>query len=174
MAGTVEVSRVLETDRLALRRVTLDDAPFIYELVNDPAWIRFIGDKQVRTLDDARKYIEKGPQAMYERVGFGLFLTELKDSLSPIGLCGLIRREGLDDVDVGFAFLSRYRSQGYAYEAAAAALEYGRDTLGLKRIVAITTADNRDSARLLAKLGMRFEKTVSLPDDPEELRLYAT
>jgi RimJ/RimL family protein N-acetyltransferase len=165
---------VLETERLALRRFDEGDAAFILELVNDPDWIRFIGDKRVCSLEDARGYIARGPLAMYERCGFGLYLVEAKGSGEPLGMCGLIRREGLADVDIGFAFLPRHRGQGLAREAAAACLAYGRDVLKIARVVAITSRDNEDSARLLEWLGMRFEKTVSLPGDPEELRLYAT
>lgn len=164
---------VLETRRLILRRFAPGDAAFILELLNDPDWKRFIGDKNVRSIDDARGYILKGPVAMYERVGFGLYLAALKDG-TPIGMCGLIKREGLEDVDIGFAFLAQFRSNGYAHEAAAATLAYGREVLKLPRIVAITSTDNVGSTRLLEKLGMRFEKMVSLPDDPETLKLYAT
>jgi RimJ/RimL family protein N-acetyltransferase len=167
------VSKVIETDRLALRPLTVDDAAFIFELVNDPDWLRFIGDRGVRTLEDARNYILNGPVAMYERVGFGLYLVELKSDSTPIGMCGLIKREGLDDVDLGFAYLPKYRAQGYAYEAASAVQAYGRQTLGLKHIVAITAVDNEPSIRLLEKLGFVFEKTIRLPNDDEELKLFA-
>src|SRR5688572_10804905 len=93
----------LTTDRLILRELTLDDAEFILGLVNEPSWLRFIGDRGVRTLDDARAYISNGPMKSYERNGFGLYLTALKGAGTPIGMCGLIKRDGLDDVDVGFA-----------------------------------------------------------------------
>jgi RimJ/RimL family protein N-acetyltransferase len=165
---------VLETDRLVLRWLTPDDAPFILELLNDPDWIRFIGDRGVRTVEGAREYIEKGPAASYTRNGFGLYLTALKDSGESIGICGLIKRDTLEDVDVGFAFLPRYRGQGYALEAAAATMAYGRDPLGLTRIIAIATPDNESSLRLLRKLGLRFERMTRLPDDDTDLALYAT
>jgi RimJ/RimL family protein N-acetyltransferase len=163
---------ILQTRRLALRRLHPGDAAFILELVNDPDWLRFIGDRGVRTEDDARRYIRGGPQAMYERHGFGLFcLARLEDGVS-IGICGLLRREGLDDVDLGFALLPAFRAHGYAYEAAAGTVAYARETLGLPRLAAITTPDNHASIRLLEKLGMRFEGPVQLPGDPEELSLY--
>lgn len=163
---------ILETERLALSKLTPEDAPFILELVNDPDWLRHIGDRGVRTLDDAREYIRKGPLAMYEQHGFGLYLTALRSGGTPIGLCGLIKRDSLEDVDVGFAFLPAYRGRGYAQEAAAASLMHGRDTFGLRRIVAIVSPDNRDSIRLLGKLGMRFERTLELtPGD--EVQLFA-
>ena len=166
--------KVLETDRLVLRRLSADDAEFILELLNEPSWLRFIGDRGVRTVDDARSYIVNGPMAMYARFGFGMFLTALKEGEVPIGICGLVKRDSLDDVDIGFALLPRYWSQGFAYEAASATMAYARDVLGLERIVAITTTDNHSSARLLEKLGMRFERMVRFPDDAEELRLFAT
>lgn len=166
--------KILETDRLRLRRLSPDDAEFIFELVNDPAWLRYIGDKNVRTLDDARGYILKGPVEMYHRLGFGLYLTELKDNAVPVGICGLIKRDTLEDVDIGFAFLPEFRAKGYAHESAAATMAYGRDVLGLKRIVAITTPDNDASIRLLEKLGFRFEKPIRLCGDAAELSLYAT
>src|ERR1700704_4791358 len=109
---------ILETDRLLLRKLTADDAEFILDLLNQPSFLQFIGDKGVRTLDDARQYILAGPVASYERFGFGLYLTALKESQVSIGICGLIKRETLEDVDVGFAFLPQFWSKGYAFEAA--------------------------------------------------------
>ena len=164
---------VFETERLTLRQFLLDDAAFILELVNDPDWLRFIGDRNVRTLADARNYLQNGPLAMYARSGFGLYAVVLKSNAAPIGMCGLIKREGLDDVDVGFAFLPRYRAQGYAYEAAAATLAFGRHEFGLQRIAAITSQDNERSIQLLQKLGFTFERLIQLPNDDEELKLFA-
>ncbi|MED1794076.1 GNAT family N-acetyltransferase [Brevibacillus nitrificans] len=163
---------VLETERLYLRYQTLDDAPFILELVNDPAWLQFIGDRGVRTLDDARSYIANGAIKSYERDGFGFYLVERKEDHNLLGMCGLVKREGLEDVDVGFAFLPDYRSKGYAYEAASAVMQYAKETLGLTRVVAITTQDNHSSGRLLEKLGLRFERLIQMPNDTEMLRLF--
>ena len=163
---------VLRTDRLVLRWLSVDDAAFIHELVNDPDWLRYIGDRGVRTLDDARNYLLAGPIAMYARLGFGLYRVELRESGAPIGICGLIKRDSLDDVDVGFAFLPRFRSLGYAYEAAAATLEYGRRTFGLARIVAIVSPDNRPSIRLLEKLGLALERSIQLAPEAEEVYLF--
>jgi RimJ/RimL family protein N-acetyltransferase len=165
---------VIETDRLILRRLEPDDAEFILGLLNDPSFLRFIGDKGVRTLDDAREYIRTGPMASYERLGFGLFLTALREDRAPIGICGLLKREALDDVDVGFAFLPRYWSKGYGFESAAAVLDYGRRVLGLTRIVAITSPDNASSIRLLEKLGLKFETMIRLSEDSPEVRLFAS
>lgn len=168
------VLTVIETDRLILRYLSTADQEFILALLNDPAFLRFIGDRGVRSLEDARKYITNGPMEMYARLGFGLYLVELKDGSIPIGLCGLIKRDGLNDVDIGFAFLPNYRSQGYAYEAAAATMAYGKDVINLQRIVAITSPDNEASGRLLEKLGMRFEKVIRLSEGAEEVKLFST
>ena len=165
--------KVLETDRLVLRRLTADDAAFIHQLVNEPSWLQHIGDKGVRTLDDARTYILNGPVAMYGRVGFGLYLTELKEDGAPIGICGLLQRETLPDVDIGLAFLPQFWGRGYAVEAATAVLEYGRSTFGLNRIVAITSLGNHPSMKLLEKIGFRFEKRIQLSARGEEVTLFA-
>jgi RimJ/RimL family protein N-acetyltransferase len=166
--------KVLETERLILRRMTVEDSEFILELLNDPSWLRFIGDKGVRTLEDARGYILKSLVAMYERLGFGLYLTELKDGGVPAGICGLIKRDSLEDVDIGFAFLPEFCGKGYAYESASAVMAYGKRTFGLNRLVAITTPDNYPSAKLLEKLGFNFEGMVKLSDDSEEVSLFAS
>ncbi|HDR4708802.1 TPA: GNAT family N-acetyltransferase [Bacillus paranthracis] len=161
---------VLETERLVLRWFHLKDAPFILELVNDPAWIQFIGNKGVRTLEDATNYIVNGPIDMYNKLGFGLYLVERKEDLTPLGMCGLIKRDSLEDVDIGFAFLEEFRSNGYGYESASAVIDYGVQNLGLKRIVAITTIDNIHSGKLLEKVGLQFEKIIS--DSGEDLKLF--
>jgi len=164
---------ILETERLILRQFSLEDAPFILELVNDPSFIQNIGDRGVRTLDDARSYIQKGPVASYARNGFGLYLVALKDTGESLGMCGLIKRDGLDDVDIGYAFLPRFWSKGYAVEAARAVKIYAKDQVGLKRIVAITDPANEGSIRVLEKLGLHFEKMVRLSADDIELKLFA-
>jgi RimJ/RimL family protein N-acetyltransferase len=166
--------KVLETERLILRRLTVDDDEFILELLNDPSWLRFIGDKGVRTPDAARDYILKSLVSMYERLGFGLYLTELKGEGVPIGICGLNKRDSLEDVDIGFAFLPKFRGEGYAYESASAVMEYGKSNFGLNRLVAITSPDNYGSAKLLEKLGFNFERMVKLSDDSTEVRLFAS
>lgn len=163
---------IVETERLTLRRLTVDDAEFVFALLNEPSWLRFIGDKGVRTLEDARAYIENGPLAMYQRFGFGLYVTERRTDGVPMGMCGLIKRDGLDDVDIGFAFLPAYWGRGYAFEAAAAVMDYGRNVIGLTRIVAITAPDNESSARLLEKLGLRFDRMIRLSADAKEDRLF--
>jgi RimJ/RimL family protein N-acetyltransferase len=165
---------VLVSERLRLRWLKADDAPFILRLVNDPDWLRFIGDRGIRTPEDAAAYIERSFLGMCQRLGFGLYLVELLDDGTPVGICGLIKRDSLADVDIGFAFLPEYRGRGYGYEAAAATLTHARRDLGLKRVVAITTSDNERSARLLERLGMRHESMVAGHDGESPLRLYAT
>lgn len=164
---------VLSTPRLELRELAEDDAPFILELLNDPSFIRNIGDRNVGTLDDAREYIRKGPLASYRQHGFGLWLVRIKGEGTPIGISGLLKRDALDAPDIGFAYLPAFHGMGYGYEAARAVLDHARDTLRLPRVVAIVNADNEPSARLLEKLGMRFERSVRLSDAEPPLRLYA-
>jgi RimJ/RimL family protein N-acetyltransferase len=163
---------VLETERLSLRRLNDDDAPFMLRLLNEPSFIRFIGDRGVRTPDDARAYIRRGPIASYDRFGFGLLLVTLREVGTPIGICGLLKRDTLDDVDVGFAFLPAYWSEGYGFESASAVIEDGWKTFRLPRIVAITHPDNAASIRLLDKLGFGFERMIRMPDSDGDLRLF--
>jgi len=165
---------IVETERLALRRFELSDAPFVLRLVNEPSWIEHIGNRDVRTLDDAAKYLSSGPIAMYERVGFGLYLVALKASGEPIGMCGLIKRDTLPDVDLGYAFLPQARGGGYAFEAASATMTYARETLNMQRVLAIVSPGNASSIALLEKLGFRFEKSLRLPPKKDqETLLYA-
>jgi RimJ/RimL family protein N-acetyltransferase len=164
---------VLETKRLYLRQFTTDDAEFIFELLNDPSWIRNIGDRNIRTIDDACSYIVNGPVASYAKNGFGLWLVVLKEKGESIGMCGLIRRENLEDIDIGYALLPRFWSKGYAVEAARAVKEYAKDAVGLKRLVAIVDPANAESIRVLEKLGLHYEKMVRLSADDIDLKLFA-
>ena len=165
--------KTLLTARLSLRPFTEDDADFILVLLNDPDWLRYIGDKQVRTRADARRYLREGPIAMVARHGHGLACVERASDGQALGMCGLIRRDTLDDVDLGFAFLPDARGQGYAREAAAASLAFGFDMLGLRRIVAITDPANEASARVLKAAGLRFERTLPATSNKAALNLYA-
>jgi ribosomal-protein-alanine N-acetyltransferase len=164
---------VLETERLRMRQLTAADAPFILELVNDPGWLRNIGDRGVRNVEDARRYIENGPMKLYARLGFGLYLVSLKDGGAPIGLCGLIKRDSLEDVDIGYAFMPAFRGRGYALESAAAVRDYGTDVLGLERIVAITAPDNEPSAKLLERLGFVYQSTIPWGTEGEVSKFFA-
>lgn len=163
---------ILETERLILRLASDDDAEFVLELLNDPSFVRNIGDKGVRTVADAREYISSRLVDSYERHGFGLYVVELKATGDPAGICGLVKRESLEDPDVGFAFLPRFWSRGYAFESAAAVMAYAREVLGLGRVVGVVNPDNDGSIRVLEKLGLRFERMVALSAGGDECRLY--
>lgn len=162
------------TDRVVVAPLTLADDAFIVALLTDPDWLRYIGDRGVRTTDDARRYLETGPMASYAAHGFGLYRVARRDTGEPIGICGLLRRATLPDVDIGFAFLPAHRGQGFAVETARATLAYARDTLGLDRIVAIVSPENAASIRVLEKLGMRKEAMVRLGADAEAVGLFAS
>lgn len=164
---------VLETERLVLRELTGDDAEFILGLLNQPSFLRFVGDKGIRTVSDARAWIETGPRANYRRHGYGLNLVTLREVAEPIGICGLVNREWLEDPDIGFSLLPDYWSQGYAYEASSAVLRQAATVYRLGRILAITNHDNRSSVHLLEKLGFSFLKYVRTPDQNEELSLWS-
>lgn len=165
---------VIETDRLLLRELGAADAKFILGLLNQPSFLRFIGDKGVRTLADARRYIADGPADSYRRNGFGLNCVTLREAGVQIGICGLVKRDTLPDPDIGFAFLEAYWSMGYAVEAATAVLAHARKTLGIGRVLAIVNPENGRSARLLEKIGLRFERLARLTDGAEELSIYST
>jgi RimJ/RimL family protein N-acetyltransferase len=163
---------VLETDRLRLRRLSIDDADFVLRLLNEPSFIQNIGDKGVRSIEDARAYILNGPIASYEKFGFGLFLVETKESGAPAGICGLLKRDVLEDVDIGYALVPEFWSRGYALEAASGVMSYAVRELGLKRVVAITNPENLGSTRLLEKLGFRYERMVKMTEDAAEIKLF--
>ncbi len=166
---------VLETVRLRLSRLNPEtDAEFILKLVNEPSFHQYIGDKGVRTLADAQRYMADGPLQSYETNGYGLYKVELKSDGTAIGMCGLVKRDTLPNADIGFAFLQSYWNQGYAYESAAAVMTYARETLGLERILAITTPDNVASGRLLHKIGLRFDRVIKLTPDASEVKLFMT
>jgi RimJ/RimL family protein N-acetyltransferase len=161
----------LETPRLTLRRLQFDDAPFLVKLLNEPSFIENIGDRGVRSVEDAHRYLREGPMAMYEKFGFGLWHTATRDGI-PVGMCGLLKRDILPDVDVGYAFLPQFWGTGYAYEAAAATLRHGAQKFGLTRVVGVVSEGNAGSIRVLEKLGMSFERMFSMRDDEPPVRLY--
>jgi RimJ/RimL family protein N-acetyltransferase len=163
---------VLETERLSLRPITVGDAEFILALLNEPSFLRYIGDKQVRNPEDARQYILNGPVASYGRHGLGLLLVELSKSHTPIGMCGLLKRDELPEPDIGFALMPDFWNKGFAFEAAAAVLQDARDRLKLQRILAITSLDNDASIKLLERLGFKFERVTRLAPDREEVKLF--
>jgi ribosomal-protein-alanine N-acetyltransferase len=164
---------LIQTKRLRLRELSVDDAEFILRLLNEPSFIQNIGDRGVRTPDDARAYITTGPIASYEKYGFGLLLVELKESATAIGICGLLKRDVLPDPDLGYALLPEFWSNGYAHEAAAAVINNARDVLKLRRLLAVVNPDNLASIRLLEKMGFQFERMVRLNEDAPEIKLFA-
>ena len=162
----------LHTDRLIIRELTLADAAFALELLNEPAFHRYIGDKGVRDIPSAEKYLREGPMASYAQHGHGLWMVELKATGEPVGINGLIKRPILPEVDIGFAFLARHNGKGYGYESSAAILRHGREVLKLPAIVAITAPENPASIGLLEKLGFRFDRMLELPGYATASRLF--
>ncbi len=165
--------KILETERLILREIEESDDEFMLDLLNQPSFIKYIGDRNVRSLEEARAFIESRYRQSYRDNGFGLYAVEIKDTNTAIGMCGFVRRDSLPDADIGFAFLPQFERKGYALEAARAVMEYGREELGLKRVLAITTQDNESSGRLLDKLGFKFDGLITQPNDTEELKLFS-
>ena len=163
---------VIETARLRLRRMTDDDAPFLLELLNEPSFLRFIGDRGVRTLDDARAYVANGPAASYATHGFGLYLVARAEDDEPLGMCGLLKRDALPHADLGYAFLPRHWSRGYAAEAAAAVVSHARRDHALGTLLAVTSPGNDASIRVLEKLGFRYERTMPFGADAHDVKLF--
>ena len=170
--------KILETERLILREIVESDAEFIFALLNQPSFIKYIGDRNVRTIEQAREFIENRYRQSYREHGFGLYAVELKSEIpnpkSQIGICGFVKRDSLPDADIGFAFLPQFCGKGYALESANAVMKYGRDVLGLARVLAITSQDNESSGRLLEKIGFKFESLIKMPPDTEELKLFSS
>lgn len=162
---------ILQTERLVLREMLPQDAEFILELLNQPSYRRFIGDKGVRDLLGAENFIENVIRKSYRDNGYGHYLVRLKDHETPLGVCGFMNREMLDHPDIGFAFLTRNEGNGYAREAASGVLKYGREQLNIRRVVAITTRDNERSGRLLEKIGLKFDRLFDTPEG-ESLKLF--
>jgi RimJ/RimL family protein N-acetyltransferase len=163
---------IAETARLRLRTARPDDTAFYHALVNDPVFIEHIGDRGIRTLEDARQALLAGPIAMQEVRGHSLYVVELKDGMTPIGMCGLIKRDTLDEIDIGYAYLPDWRGQGYAFEAARAVLDYA-PALGVRRLLAITSPNNLASNGLLRKLGMSFVHFTHLVPEDAGSNLYS-
>ena len=165
--------KILETERLIIRELrTADDAEFVYALLNTPKFIKYIGDRGVRSPEDAAGFIESRYRLSYRDNGFGLYVVEQKSDGVAVGLCGFVRRNTLPGPDIGFAFLPEFEGRGYGFESAAAMMKYGRDTLGFTRVLAITSLDNAASGRLLKKLGFTFEQLIE--NGVETLKLFAS
>jgi len=167
------MNSILQTERLMLRQFELSDSKFIIELVNSAGWIEFIGERNIKTEEAAIHYLQNGPMKSYKEKGFGLSMVERKDG-TPVGMCGILKRDSLDNPDIGFAFLPEFMGMGYAFEMAKATLRYAKDNLNIKTIVAITVPSNKRSIRLLEKIGLRFSKTIYPPAEREELMLFTT
>ncbi len=147
---------ILETERLILSEFTEADAPFMYDLLTMPNWIKFIGDRGIENVEDARKYLVTRLIPSYKAFGFGFYKVELKSDDTTIGMCGIVKRPTLDDVDIGFGFLDQYTGKSYAYEAAKATLDYALHTLNISKIIATTAPENVRSQRLLEKIGLKY------------------
>lgn len=167
-------SNIYETERLIIRPMSADDADLILELYNMPEFISFIGDRDIRSLDDAENYIKAKFLPQFEKSGFGNYLIVLKEGNVKIGGVGIFEREGLDIVDIGFSVLERFEGKGYMFEAAQKVKSIGMDEFGLNKISAITVKDNFSSQKLIEKLGLKFQKYVTLPNETEELMYYET
>ncbi len=163
---------IIETERLFLRKLTLDDAAFILELLNTATWLQFIGDRNVHTIEEAENYLKNGTLKSYKENGFGFYAVIDKLSGQTIGMCGLIKRDSLPNIDIGFAFLPHLISKGFGYEAASATLDYALNTLKIKRIIAIVDPDNEKSIGLIKKIEMQFEKMIKLENEEKELMLF--
>jgi [ribosomal protein S5]-alanine N-acetyltransferase len=168
--------KILETERLIIREIETSDAEFILDLLNQPSFIKYIGDRNVRTLDDAKNFLETRYRKSYADNGYGLYLVELKSAIrnpqSAIGICGFVKRENFQYADIGFAFLPQFEGKGFAFESASAVMKYGREILQFKEVLAITTQDNESSGKLLTKLGFNFDELIEMPND-EILKLYS-
>jgi RimJ/RimL family protein N-acetyltransferase len=165
--------KILETKRLVLRRYELDDAQFIVELVNSPGWIEFIGERNILTEESAIDYLLTGPMKSYKELGFGLSMVQLKDG-TPVGMCGILKRESFDHPDLGFAFLPRFTGNGYALEIASATIRYAKEKFDIKTLLAITVPKNDRSIRLLEKLGFKFRRSIFVSADNKELMMFSS
>lgn len=161
-----------ETERLYLRPTSLDDADINLKLLNTEEFKKYVGDRNVNTLDESREYLKNRNLPQIEKLGYGNFTLIKKDTGEKIGSCGLFHRDGLDVVDIGFAFLPEYFGKGYGYEAARRILRAGFEEYGLQKISAITVKENVASQKLIEKLGLKFQKIVRIPNDPEDLLYY--
>ena len=162
---------MIETKRLTLRPLTLDDAAFYLRLLNEPSFLEHIGDKGVRNLDDARAAMLAGPIAMQAQLGYSLWMVIRKEDGAAIGMCGLIKRDTLPDTDLGYAYLPAYWGHGYAWEAASAAMAYGRDVIGLQRLLGIVSPGNKASSELLKKLGMHYVERLATEKETDLYRI---
>lgn len=163
---------VLESERLYLEEFTINDAPFFYQLVNDPDWIKYIGDRNIKSIKDAEDYLKDKIIPSYQEFGFGFYIVRIKESKLPIGMCGLIKRQWMNYVDIGYAFLSEFRGKGYALESSLATKKYAKKQLGIHQLAAITDVNNERSGNLLKKLGFEYNRLISYPGEESKCKLY--
>ncbi len=163
---------VLNTERLELRWLTLEDTPLMLGIWNDPAFVRYVADRGIRTLEQARAAVEAGPLRLYAEYGYGPFRVRRREDGMDMGICGLFRRDVLEDPDIGFAILPEFCGKGYGFEASTAVLDYARDTLQLSAVTAIVSPQNAASIGLLEKLGMHYERPIRMPGDDHDVSLY--
>jgi [ribosomal protein S5]-alanine N-acetyltransferase len=166
------MKNIMITERLLIRKLTFDDSRFIVKLLNSPGWLRYIGDRGVKTEEDAKVYLQNGPLLSYEENGFGLYLVGLLETGEPIGMCGILKRDSLVHPDLGYSLLPEFTGKGYAYEAANAVVLYAREQLRIKTLLAITMPENATSIKLLEKVGMKYNGVVKSPDGKDNLNLY--
>ena len=162
----------IRTKRLTLSKFTINDAPFFYNLVNDPDWIKYIGDRNIKTIIDAEEYLKKNIIPSYEKFGFGFYVVRLTEEKTPIGMCGLIKRDWMDYVEIGYAFLTQFRGKGYAIESSIATKKYAKEKLEIDSLAAITDVENEKSGNLLNRLGFKFSKLISYPGEDKKCKLY--
>ena len=164
---------IAETERLLISKIKLQDAPFFLELANTPHWIKYIGDRNLKTVKDAENYLKNRTLKSYDDFGFGFYKLQLKENNKTIGICGLVKREELEDVDIGFGLLPNYEGKGFGFESSIEILKLAKEKFNLKRVAAITMPINKPSIQLLEKLGLVFEKRVKPFEDDDELLLFA-
>jgi [ribosomal protein S5]-alanine N-acetyltransferase len=165
---------IIKTERLILRKFTVEDAPFILELLNTPSWLRFIGDRNVRNVEDAKAFLLNRYMKGYETQGFGFYAVIEKSTQKRIGMCGLMKRDTLENVDIGFAFMPDFMGKGYGFEAASATLKYAQNDLHLPKVIAIVDPENVISIALIKKIGLHFDKMVQISEDDKALMLFST
>lgn len=166
------MSKTYETERLIIKLVDIDDAEFLLKLLNTEKWLKNIGDRNIHNLEDAQRYVREKNLPQIERLGFGNAVVILKSDNEKIGTVGLYDREGIDGVDIGFAFLEEHEGKGYAYEAAKKIMDAGINEFDIKKVSAITLPENSSSIKLIEKLGLKFKEVVRIPNDTEDLNLY--
>ncbi|PZD79246.1 GNAT family N-acetyltransferase [Mesonia sp. K7] len=168
----MKIYKTFETERLFLRPTSIEDSQFIFDLLNSPKWIKYIGQRNINSPKEAENYIKVKMIPQLEKMGFSNYTVIRKEDQQKMGTCGLYNRKGIDGVDIGFAFLPDYEKKVYAYEAAFQIKQAAFEDFGLKKLNAITIKENLSSRKLIEKLGLTFVQNIRIPGDEEELMLY--